>query len=176
MAIHDGPDHRYLFVSPSYERLARSRGPFLGKTFSEVSAEAEEVMVPLLDRVRASEDIFAATDLLFEVDTHSGREPVRMTFALGPLLGPGGEVERILVIAREAPLRGRNPPPKRAQRQTTSSGSRSRRPWCFEQMSDPVVAIDLAGFVTYGGPAAPALCQIPAAEAVGRPLSSCYRF
>lgn len=51
MAIHDGPDHRYLFVSPSYERLARSRGPFLGKTFSEVSAEAEEVMVPLLDRV-----------------------------------------------------------------------------------------------------------------------------
>lgn len=105
LAVVHGPDHRYTFSNPLYEKLFnRSHEELMGRTIREVWPEIEGLGVyELFDQVFRSGEAFVADEypVTFKRDDKEKFEEGFFNFIAHPLRNKAGEVTDIMIHAFE---------------------------------------------------------------------------
>jgi PAS domain S-box-containing protein len=102
IAVLRGPEFTFALVNPAYQAL-QPDVPMAGRTVAEVWPDGVAIVLPLLRGVRDTLIPYHSPAMLFPVRT-SPNGPVEEHFfsvSYVPLLGPGGAVPNILVVAAD---------------------------------------------------------------------------
>jgi PAS domain S-box-containing protein len=101
IAFLEGPEHRYTVVNPAYMKIARGKGDVVGRTVAEVFPEISRDVVPLLDQVYNSGEIYQAQDVLYKIHRDGVQESNYFSFSYLPLFGEFNRVKGIVILANE---------------------------------------------------------------------------
>lgn len=96
VVLFAGPEHRFSLVNGEYARLARSRGPLIGRTLAQVWPLAAQTLLPLFDQVYATGEAYSAVDLPIEIEGREGVQTAYYNFSLLCWRNAEGEPEGVL--------------------------------------------------------------------------------
>ena len=106
VAVLSGPEHIFELANPAYLKLVGRSDPSLliGRSVGDALPEvAEQGYIEILDRVYATGEPFAGTEMKVELDRGSGgtREETYLNFCYQPIRDQAGKIDGILVHAVE---------------------------------------------------------------------------
>ena len=101
IAIVEGPDHRYQLVNGYYQQASAVKGELIGRTVGDVYAEVADQLVPPLDHVYQTGEIFRAADAPFTTIREQGPVEGFFTFTFLPLKNQVGAVDRIMILVAD---------------------------------------------------------------------------
>jgi PAS domain S-box-containing protein len=101
IAVLQGPEHRFVLVNPTQERLFPEIPEFIGRTVAEIWPDQKEVFNPILERVFNTGEPFYAVDAPWKTNKGNGPEDSYYTFSYSPIFGVWGDIEGILVLSVE---------------------------------------------------------------------------
>jgi len=105
-ALLHGSNFRFEMVNPAYQALAPGE-PMVGRTVAEVWPEAASIVIPLLENVRAKQQVYHAADMGLALHRGLSLPPEEryFNFTYVPLPDPAGasgsESGEVLVVASE---------------------------------------------------------------------------
>ncbi|SMB95682.1 PAS/PAC sensor signal transduction histidine kinase [Hymenobacter roseosalivarius DSM 11622] len=126
IATAEGPEHRFAFTNPGYDRLVGYRAR-LGQPVVECMPElVEQGFIDLLDNVYRTGETFVGQEILIELlDPASGqRQPVYLDFTYQALRDAGGEIHGILAFVVDVTMQVRARQRTEALMQEVQAGSR----------------------------------------------------
>ncbi len=102
VSILRAPDFVHEFVNPAFQKLMPGK-QLVGLRYADVWAEVAGQPVATLQNVIATGRTFRREDAPWRIQQGADRPPdtVSITYSLIPLTTPGGEVDRILMLAEE---------------------------------------------------------------------------
>ncbi len=101
IAFLEGSDYRYTLYNEAYERIARDKGPLMGRPLPEVWPELSDIVVPLIEDVIRTGKTYAAVDQPFLIQRETGLEEDFFTFTFTPITGVDGVIEGLMILASE---------------------------------------------------------------------------
>lgn len=102
LALTEGPQHCYLSANPAQMRIARGKGPLIGRTIAEVWPElVGQPPYLLLEQAYATGRPAHVTDTPIMLHRDRGPEQAYFTMDFVPLRDPGPEVSGLLVVSTE---------------------------------------------------------------------------
>ncbi len=100
ICVLQGPAHVYELANPPYIELVGGRS-VLGKSLAEALPEAAPVVLPILDRVYATGEVFHGSELPIPLARHGFLEDAYFNFVYKPVRDGDGRVQGIAVVASE---------------------------------------------------------------------------
>jgi len=102
IALVWGPEHRVRLVNDRWLRLFPQRGPVLGRAVADAFPDVAPLVLPLLDRVRATGQPFRGEDTPLPFAGAAAHDASRyFAFTLSPIPGPGVPPAGVLVMGAE---------------------------------------------------------------------------
>ena len=101
IAVLQGTEHRYWLVNPAYLPFVAGKGEILGRTVADVFPEVADTVIPLLDHVFRSGEIYRAVDMPLTLRRNRQLEEVYITFNYIPWCDTREVIQGVLVLAME---------------------------------------------------------------------------